>query len=132
MDRHKQEIDDYLELAKIFAHYRKMVEDPREVFALTCQSAMRDGFIAAACWTTVPMLAAKRPTHALALTKAPSAQYFCVTHSGLSLINGLDVMFDQITGEAGWKLITGAAADVYKAYAEQPIPADIEYKKAAN
>ncbi len=132
ISRHKQEIEDYLELAKILAHYSKLVEDPREVFALTCQSAMRAGFTAAACWTSAPMLAAKRPTHAVAFTKAPSAQYFCVTHGGLSLINGLDVVFDQITGEAGWKPITGAAADVYKAYAEQPIPADLEYKKAAN
>jgi hypothetical protein len=119
------------DLASAYAFFYQHHADHREAMASTCKWAIRTGYTPAACWVTTGMLAAKRPTHTLALTKGVSTMYLMVLVGGVSIYHDLDVMYAPDQGShAGWRRIIGEDLIRYKAWAEARVDGEIEFVAA--
>lgn len=105
-----------LELAAIYLDTKTRTGDHHEAFADTCRWAIKAGYRPAACWVTREMLAAKRPTHCVALRDSTDRGFYLVGVGGVSLSHALDG--DLFEGAApGWRMIEGEALDLYRQWA---------------
>lgn len=106
------------DIAAAYAGFYLNLADHREAMAATCKWAIRAGYTPAACWVTTGMLAAKRPTHTLALINRGSSMYLMVLVGGVSISHELDVMYEPSEGvHAGWRKLDGEALARYREWA---------------
>lgn len=104
------------ELATIYLDAKTRTGNDRAAFADTCRWAIKAGYRPAACWLTREMLAAKRPTHCVALRDPADRGFYLVVVGGVSLSHALDAgLFEGAA--PGWKLIEGEALDLYRRWA---------------
>lgn len=95
----------------------------------TCKMAIREGFVPAACWVSTAQLAAGRPTHSVAFTKGQSSALNIVFIGGVSILSELDVIYDHSQNiHAGWKLIDKEGAELYRQWASQVQPNEVDYQ----
>jgi len=69
------------DLATAYAFFGS-TQDHADAMSATCKWAIIFGFEPAACWVLTPVLAAKRPTHAVAFHKGTSPLFLVVITDG--------------------------------------------------
>lgn len=77
------------DLATAYAFFGS-TQDHADAMSATCKWAIIFGFEPAACWVLTPMLAAKRPTHAVAFHKGTSPPVSGSHHRRGSIWGNLD------------------------------------------
>ncbi|MCG7374338.1 Uncharacterised protein [Pseudomonas luteola] len=116
-------------LAGAYAFYFNEYNDHRRAMQSTCKMAIREGFVPAACWVSTAQLAAGRPTHSVAFTKGQSSALNIVFIGGVSILSELDVIYDHSQNiHAGWKLIDKEGAELYRQWASQVQPNEVDYQ----
>ena len=117
-------------VASIYYESSARTGDHRQAFVETVRKALLEGYQPHAAWVTDAMLRTGRPTHAVLLSHPEASMVFSVVVGGVSVgwaDQLLESEFYTPENGRGWRLIEGAAVELYMRWARQePEPPQLE------